>query len=74
MNVRLITAKPEKFAVSVVMALVLATAGLYKIVHAFDRLSEIEGIVSDVADTVSDHESRIESVESDVQDLQSERY
>lgn len=57
-----------------IVALVLATAILYKVVHAFDRLSEMESAVSDVADTVDDHESRIESVESDVQDLQSERY
>jgi hypothetical protein len=63
MNILLITAKPEKFAVSVVIALVLATAGLYKIVHVFDRLSEVEDTASDVADTVSDLESRIESVE-----------
>jgi cell division protein FtsL len=73
MNIKLFTAEPEKLAVSVIMALVLTTAILYKVVHAFDRLSEVESTVSHVADTVDDHESRIESVESDVQNLQSER-
>lgn len=74
MNIRNLATDPEKFAVSVIMALVLSTAGLYKVIHAFDRLSEVEATASDVADIVSDHESRIESLESDVQDLQSERY
>ncbi|MBU1690733.1 MAG: hypothetical protein KKD65_08340 [Gammaproteobacteria bacterium] len=80
MNFKLITAEPERLAVSVIMALVLTTAILYKVVHAFDRLSEVESTMSHVADTVDDHENRIESVESDVQsiesdvqDLQSER-
>ncbi len=73
MNIRNLAAEPENLAVSVILALVVATAGLYSVADALRRLSEVEATASDLAETVSDHESRVESLESDVGDLQIER-
>lgn len=64
--------KPRSFAILAILVFVGLTAVTYEVVRLYDRMSETESSLEDLAGEVSSHEIEIENLHSNIDDLQSE--